>query len=70
MLYCGCHSTPEEEMEEDRKYVLKKLDISEEEWEAIMSSPYKTEDDYPNNKKALQVSQGIKHMLIRQKNSN
>lgn len=57
-------------MEEDRKYVLKKLDISEEEWEAIMSSPYKTEDDYPNNKKALQVSQGIKHMLIRQKNSN
>lgn len=52
-----------EQMEEDRKYVLKKLDISEEEWKAIMSSPYKTEDDYPNNKKLLQICSNIKHVF-------
>lgn len=53
-----------EQMEEDRKYVLKKLDISEEEWRAIMSSPYKTEDDYPNIKRLLQVCSNIKHIFV------
>ncbi|MBA7576798.1 hypothetical protein ES708_18640 [subsurface metagenome] len=39
----------EKMMEEDKKYVIKKLGLSEEEFEEIMSTPIKTYRDYPNN---------------------
>ncbi len=44
---------------EDRDYILKKLDISLLEWEKIMGSPNKTENDYKNNKKILGFLQKI-----------
>lgn len=56
-----------EQIEEDRKYVLKKLDISEEEWRAIISAPYKTEDDYPNAKRLIQICSNIKHVFAKGK---
>lgn len=40
---------PEYEMREDRAYVLKKLGLSEEEFERFLHMPLKTYRDYPNN---------------------
>lgn len=39
------------QMEIDRTYLLKKLDISSDEFDSIMNSPVKTIYDYPNNHK-------------------
>lgn len=50
----------EAQMLEDRDYILKKLDISLDEWEGIMSMPPKTEDDYKNNKKLVKLLMQIK----------
>lgn len=41
----------EKSLIQDKEYVLKKLDFSENEWEQIMNSPIKTYKDYPNNEK-------------------
>jgi len=38
-----------EQIEEDKDYVLKKLGLTEEEFEKIMSKPIKKHTDYPNN---------------------
>jgi N-acetyl sugar amidotransferase len=40
---------PKEMLEQDRDYVIKKLGLSEEEFEQIMNAPNKTYADYPNN---------------------
>lgn len=40
---------PEEVVEDDRKYVIKKLGLTEEEFEEILSKPPKLFLDYPNN---------------------
>ncbi len=55
----------ESQMLEDRDYILKKLEISMEEWEGIMSAPGKTEDDYKNNKKIMQTLINIKKRIGR-----
>jgi N-acetyl sugar amidotransferase len=55
----------EEEMLEDRDYILKKLDISQKEWDEIMRAPCKTEDDYKNYKKTMSLLRKIKHFLYR-----
>lgn len=52
-----------EEMLEDLDYILKKLDISYDEWDAIMLAPCKTEDDYKNDKKVLAFGKKVKHRL-------
>jgi len=54
---------PMEQMLEDRDYILKKLDISLQEWEQIMSSPNKCEDDYANSKKIIRFLVCIKRLL-------
>ena len=54
---------PENKMLEDRDYILKKLDISLDEWEQIMSAPNKSEDDYKNNKVLLNRMMNLKKML-------
>lgn len=54
---------PENEMLVDLNYILKKLDISEAEWEQIMTMPNKTEDDYKNNKKIMQNMIAIKRKI-------
>ena len=38
-----------EMMKKDKEYVIKKLGLTEEEFERIMSQPIKTFKDYPNN---------------------
>ena len=54
---------PLEKQLEDREYICKKLDISDEEWEQIMSAHPKTEDDYKNDKKKLAFFRKIKHSM-------
>jgi N-acetyl sugar amidotransferase len=44
---------PIEEQMADREYVVKKLEITEEEFERIMALPQKTHSDYPSTEKLL-----------------
>ncbi|RKM57891.1 N-acetyl sugar amidotransferase [Butyrivibrio sp. CB08] len=53
----------EVQMLEDRDYILKKLDISIDEWNALMAAPNKTEDDYKNNKKLMKLMQSVKRRI-------
>ena len=53
----------EEEMLQDRDYILKKLDITLEEWRTIMQGPCKTENDYKNNKKLMITLRRIKQKM-------
>ena len=54
---------PEEQMLEDRDYILKKLDISMVEWEQCMKAPNKSEEDYGNSKKLIQFLVMVKRFL-------
>lgn len=54
---------PKEEREEDRDYILKKMDISRDEWEKILNLPNKTEDDYKNRKRWQDLLKRIKTLL-------
>lgn len=42
---------PPKELEQEKEYVIKKLGLSEEEFEAIMASPLKSFWDYPSCKR-------------------
>ena len=53
----------EEEMLQDRDYILKKLDITLEEWQAIMQGPCRTENNYKNNKKLMITLRKIKQKM-------
>lgn len=55
---------PMEQMLEDRDYILKKLDISLDEWERCMRAPNKTEYDYANSKKLIQFLVAVKRKLV------
>ena len=57
-------ASSQNELEEEKEYVLKKLDISEEEWKRILAAPIKTEDDYPNNKRLVKRCLEIKKRLF------
>lgn len=46
---------PQSQMEEDRDYILNKLEISEEEWSRIMAAPIKTAAEYPSNQKLMRA---------------
>ena len=45
----------EDEMLQDRDYILKRLDSSLKEWDSIMCRTCKTEDDYKTNKKIMRI---------------
>lgn len=57
-------STPDE-IENEKDYVIKKLDITNEDWEKIMLSPTKTEDDYPSSKKMRERYLKLKNFMKR-----
>jgi len=50
---------PPDKLLEDKEYVLKKLGLSPEEFEAIMKAPVKTYKDYPNDEKRLKMIYSI-----------
>ena len=41
---------PDSEKEKDKKYILRKLDMTEADWNKILNMPNKSEDDYKNDK--------------------
>lgn len=51
-------------LEEEKEYVLKKLDISENEWMEIMKASTKSEDDYANNKRLTDFCVSVKKKLF------
>ena len=51
MAEIACPTADEQFLKEETEYVLKKLDISEEEWTEILESPNKTVEDYKNDRK-------------------
>ena len=57
---------PEKMREADRKYILKKLDITADDWNRILASPNKTEDDYKNNKKLQKFLKKLKRIVRKQ----
>lgn len=45
----------EQSLKQELDYILKKLDITEEEWEAILNGPYKTGDDYKDYSNIMKI---------------
>lgn len=56
---------PPEQIEEDTEYILKKLDISKDEFKEILNGPKLTEDAYKTNKKNKECLRKIKHIFSR-----
>lgn len=56
-------SYSEEQMMEDKDYILKKLDISQQQWKEIMSAPNKTESDYENSERFMKFLVKVKRTL-------
>lgn len=54
-----------EQLAEETEYVLKKLDISREEWEQILEAPNKSVEDYPNELKLKRTLKRIKHFFVK-----
>lgn len=56
-----------EQRKEDTEYILKKLDISEEEWKKILQSPNKLAEDYKSNQKIMMRLRRIKRKIVRKR---
>ena len=56
---------PLEKMIEDRDYIIKKLDISLEEWEKIMNSPIIPDNEYRGNAKVIKHLSNVKQYLAK-----
>ena len=52
---------------EERDYILKKLDLTLDEWKDIMASPNKTEDDYKNNKQMIAKLMNLKQRFRKER---
>ena len=55
---------PHDLLQEHLTYVLKKLQLSEMEWEEIMQSPIRSHRDFPSNEKLIRRLVGLKKKLI------
>ena len=53
------------QIREETEYVLKKLDISEEEWEQILNAPAKTVYDYRNERRLKEILKKINKATIK-----
>lgn len=53
-------TSTKEQMDEETEYVLKKLDVSNEEWERILLMPNKDVNAYRNDQRLIDFLQGIK----------
>jgi hypothetical protein len=50
---------PAQGLEEDRKYAIKKLALSDAEFDAIMSLPQRTFFDYPNSLQRVEIAKKL-----------
>ncbi len=55
----------EQQLREETEYILKKLDVSEEEWDAILRAPNKTVNDYKNQNGLDEFFVKAKKMITR-----
>lgn len=55
----------ESQLIEETEYILKKLEITEEEWQGILAAPNKNVGDYDNSQKMLNICKTVKDMLCR-----
>ena len=55
----------QKELEEDKEYILKKLELSSEEFEELMNMPRRTHKDYPSNDTVYQFVRSIYLFLKR-----
>ena len=58
-------SSTDEILAEETEYVLKKLDITSQEWKSILESPNKTVDDYKNSKVIKNTIQRIRRGIFK-----
>lgn len=65
LLEMGIPTSTQEQLKEETEFVLKKLDISEDEWKKILASPNKTVDDYPNENRMKNGLRRIKQFVQR-----
>lgn len=54
---------PDDEIEKDKEYVLKKLEIKKEEFEQIIAAPWKTEHNYKSQEPYEEVLRRIKRII-------
>lgn len=54
---------PLEKADEDRKYVIKKLSMTDEEFDAILKAPIKSYKDYPNDEKLIKFVYSLYYKL-------
>lgn len=54
---------PADLLKQDIEYVIKKLDLTEPEFEAIMKAPVKSYSDYPNNEKFLKFVYSVYYKI-------
>ncbi len=55
----------EQQLREETEYILKKLDVTEEEWNSILAAPNKTVNDYKNEIGLDEFFVKMKKMIIR-----
>jgi hypothetical protein len=58
---------PDAEQREDRAYIIKKLGLSEDEFERLLNMPHKTFRDYPSNAKLYAKLFKLRAFLSRSK---
>ena len=56
---------PAEQLREDRVFVIKKLGLTEDEFEQIRAAPIRSNEDYPSNEVLFQLKNDLKKMLAR-----
>ena len=54
-------------LEQDRQYVIKKLELSEPDFAAIMNAPQLTFDSYPNTRKWWELAKKVRGLIGRAK---
>lgn len=59
----GTMGYPLEQMMEDKEYIIKKLEITDEQWKQIMDATPKSKDDYKNNEKLFDLFVKVKRGL-------
>ena len=61
----GTPTCTDMQKQEEIEYIIKKLDISQEEWDKIMSAPAKSLSDYRNENQAKQILVKCKNCIVR-----
>ena len=56
---------PADSLKSDRDYVIKKLGLSESEFQSIMDTPPKSYTEYPNDEKKLKFIYSVYYKLIK-----